>query len=169
MPITYEPIATTTLANTTTSVVSFTSIAGTYTDLRLIISAGEATAGNGAFITFNNDGGTGSLYSFTRLVGDGSTASSARGTNRNTNTWVLGNGIAVPTTPTDVATVDIMNYSNSTTYKTALARENNAASGTVANVILWRNTAAISRVDITYSAANFANASTFTLYGIKAA
>ena len=169
MPKTYEPIATTTISGTSTNQVTFSSIAATYTDLRIVIAAGETGGGNGAFITFNNDGGTGSLYSFTRLVGDGSTASSARGTNRNTNTWVLGNGIAVPTTPTDVATIDIMNYSNTTTFKTSLARENNAASGTVANVILWRNTAAITRVDITYSAANFANASTFTLYGIASA
>jgi hypothetical protein len=168
MPNTYTELLKTTVS-TTTNTVSFTSIPQTYTDLRLVIAAGETGGGNGGFITFNNDGGTGSLYSFTRMVGDGSSASSARGTNRNTNTWVLGNGIAVPTTPTDVATIDIMNYSNTTTFKTSLARENNAAGGTVANVILWRNTAAINRIDITYSAANFAVGSTFSLYGIAAA
>jgi hypothetical protein len=148
--------------------VTFSNIPGTYTDLRLVMSAGETSSGSGGFITFNNDGGTGSLYSFTRMSGDGTNASSARGTNRNTNTWVFGNGIVVPTTPTDVSIVDIMDYANTTTNKTALNRENNAAGGIVANVILWRNTNAITRIDITYTGANFVAGSTFRLYGIQA-
>ena len=43
MPITYEPIATTTLTTTTAS-VTFSSISGSYTDLILVIN-GTASAG----------------------------------------------------------------------------------------------------------------------------
>ena len=165
---TYVPIQTQT-ASGSVNTITFSSIPSTYTDLRIVISAGETGGGNGAYIIFNNDGGSGSLYSFTRMVGNGSTATSTTAANRNTNTWVLSNGIADPTTPTDVSTIDVMSYANTNVYKTALNRENNAASGTVGNVILWRNTAAINRIDIIYSAANFATGSTFTLYGISSA
>jgi hypothetical protein len=165
---TYVELDKTTISGTSTNQVTFTSIPSNYTDLRIVINAGETGSGSGGFITFNNDGGVGDLYSFTRILGNGSSAASARASNRNTNTWVLGNGIAVPTTVSNVTTIDIMNYANTTTNKTALVRENNAASGVVASAILWRNTSAINRVDITYTGANFANGSTFSLYGISA-
>jgi hypothetical protein len=162
---TYVPIATQT-ANGSVSTITFSSIPQTYTDLRLIITAGDSV-NYGVYITYNNDGGSGSLYSFTRMLGNGSGAASVSVANRNTNTWVLGNGINIPTTPTDVAILDIMNYSNTTTYKTALETEANAAGGFVATVILWRNTAAISRIDLVNTGA-FTSGSTFTLYGISA-
>jgi hypothetical protein len=62
-----------------------------------------------------------------------------------------------------------MNYSNATTYKTALARtsEDGVAA---AYVGLWRSTSAITSITIDKgSSDNFASGSTFTLYGIKAA
>jgi hypothetical protein len=66
--------------------------------------------------------------------------------------------------------IDIMNYSNTTTYKTALHRFNDANAIVFAIVGLWRNTAAINQVRVfSTNAVNFAVGSTFTLYGIKAA
>jgi hypothetical protein len=64
--------------------------------------------------------------------------------------------------------VNVMNYSNATTYKTFLARGNIAAGGTEAVVGLWRNTAAITSLELLPTASTFATGSTFTLYGIKA-
>jgi len=62
-----------------------------------------------------------------------------------------------------------MNYSNTTTNKTVIGRHN-GASGPVASVGLWRNTAAINSIRISNSSAvNFTIGSTFSLYGIKAA
>ena len=65
-----------------------------------------------------------------------------------------------------------MNYSNTTTNKTVLARGNNASDasypGTEAFVGLWRSTAAINRIDFSSNSKTW-NAGTFTLYGIKAA
>jgi hypothetical protein len=74
---TYTPIATTTLGSAASS-VTFSSIAGTYTDLRIVYSTvSSADAGN--YLRFNSD--SGSNYSNTTLFGNGSSA----GSNRNTS------------------------------------------------------------------------------------
>jgi hypothetical protein len=49
-----------------------------------------------------------------------------------------------------------------------LARGNIASGGTEAVVGLWRNTAAITDIQLFAAASTFAIGSTFTLYGIKA-
>jgi hypothetical protein len=68
-----------------------------------------------------------------------------------------------------VAIVNIINYSNTTTYKTLLGRGNTSASRIQATVGLWRSTSAINRIDLNIQGDNFAVGSTFTLYGIAAA
>jgi hypothetical protein len=168
MALTYEPIATTTLANSTTSTVSFTSIAGTYTDL-VLVTVSAVTSGLGDIrLNYNSD--TGSNYSRTYLTGDGSTPSSGRLSNRGFVDTDY-NGSLNTTVGENNIIINIMNYSNSTTFKTTLSRANRAGSGTDANVSLWRNTAAITRIDVTNSGTPtfFLTGSTFTLYGIKSA
>jgi hypothetical protein len=68
------------------------------------------------------------------------------------------------------ASSDIMDYSNSTTFKTVLSRTSNAGNGTGATVCLWRKTPEVitSITIFTESAINFAIGSTFSLYGIQA-
>jgi hypothetical protein len=61
----------------------------------------------------------------------------------------------------------IMNYSNSTTNKSALNRGGGAGTNVEAYAGLWRNTAAITSVTVLTT--NFAAGSTFTLYGVKSA
>lgn len=164
MPSTYTPIATTTLGSVTNS-YTFTSIAGTYTDL-VIIVAGSADGTNAAnvLLQFNSD--TGSNYSTTILYGDGSTAGSARVTSAaNINTGDVDTG-----TSTAVNRINIMNYSNATTYKTVLGRGDRSVNSTVAKVGLWRSTSAITSVKVFLSASiNFSVGTTLTLYGIAAA
>jgi hypothetical protein len=62
-----------------------------------------------------------------------------------------------------------MNYANTTTYKTTLARTNDALLQARASVGLWRNTSAINSILVSYYGYNFDAGSTFTLYGIQAA
>lgn len=165
MASTYTPIATTTLGSNS-GTVTFSSIPSTYTDLVLVINSG-ATQAVDAIMRFNND--STALYSFTTLSGDGTSATSAR---RSAKTEIYLDWVAsLPTTITDNMIVQIMNYSNTTTYKTAIARHNLASGGTDAIVGLWRSTSAINRVDIINagSAGIFLAGSTFTLYGITAA
>ena len=167
MSSTYFPIATTTLANSTTATVSFTSIAGTYTDLILVASS-AITSGAGALkLNYNSD--TGSNYSRTILTGNGTAGSSTRETSQ-ASLLVNTNGNLDTVLGQNVTIVNIQNYSSSNVFKTTLARANRAGNGTDAIVGLWRNTAAITRIDIanTGSSTFFLSGSTFTLYGIKA-
>jgi hypothetical protein len=164
MPTTYEPIATTTLSTATAS-VTFSSISSTYTDLRLVIFALGATS-DYPYVEINSD--TGTNYSKTVVYGNGSSALSFRSSNNAKPDFV-------DATKTSGGFMDIyvdfMNYSNTTTYKTWLAREGNGTNGYVSALVgLWRNTNAITQIKVLNTGSgNFATGSTFTLYGIKSA
>jgi hypothetical protein len=164
MPATYEPIATTTLGSATSS-VTFSGISGTYTDIKVVINAAVTSSADNVCFRYNGD--TGSNYSRTGLAGTGTSALSARSLNATFNE--IDYYGYLETVPSFIA-ADIMNYSNSTTYKTVLGRSSNAGNGTGATAGLWRNTNAITSITIfTKGGINFAIGSVFTLYGIKAA
>jgi hypothetical protein len=160
---TYQALATSTLGSATAS-VTFSSISGSYTDLVLVCQlqgAGNADPG----LRFNGD--TATNYSSTVLHGDGTTATSFRYTSttslKSHNTGASMNGMVTS------FIVSIQNYSNTTTYKTAITRYGSAGGETDAAVGLWRSTAAINSVTVVTSSNSYDVGSTFTLYGIKAA
>ncbi len=165
MTATYEKIATTTLGSSASD-VTFSTITASYTDLVLICQVKASTIAT-TYIQFNSD--TGSNYSFTNLAGDGSAASSSRGSNAAFSR--ITNVVYPDTTFNCNIIVNFQNYSNSTTYKTFLSRANKANSdgGSEAIAGLWRSTSAISTIKVYPSGgATWATGSTFTLYGIKA-
>ena len=158
---TYTQIASTTLGSAA-STVTFSSIAATYTDLVVVVNATFSNAST-ANLALQFNGDTASNYSATRLLGDGSAASSSR----NGGTYMMIGDI-----DNDIFTsiINIQNYSNTTTYKTALARTGFAAGFVGAYVGLWRSTAAINSFVIGYNGSGtFAAGSTFNLYGIQSA
>jgi hypothetical protein len=158
---TYEAIATTTASGGETT-ISFTSIPGTYTDL-VLISGLIATTPYEMFLQFNTD--TGANYSTTFIEGNGTTASSSRSSN-STSILVSYNST---TNPTPVI-INVMNYSNTTTNKTVLAKSNAASASVLAYAGMWRNTAAITSVQLKLTGGrSFSAGATFSLYGIKAA
>ena len=166
---TYTPVATTTLGNSTTASYTFSSIPSTYTDL-VLIGAGQLTVnGEGLGVQFNGD--TGTNYSFTYLSGSGSAAASGRQTARAYATSNWNTGFSNSTENNTI--FHFQNYANSTTYKTVLARSNNAAGssnpGTETVVSLWRNTAAITSILVKANTGFFTTGFTWTLYGIQAA
>jgi hypothetical protein len=163
MAVTYDKIATTTLGTTAAS-VTFSSIAGTYTDLVLVMSGTASSGAPSTLLQFNSD--TASNYSYTYLTGNGTAASSGRGSSQ-TSITVSYNGAAGSSPNSNI--VQIMNYSNTTTNKSVVSRANQTAFGTDAIVGLWRSTAAITSMTMTTSSSTYASGSTFTLYGIKAA
>jgi hypothetical protein len=164
MPATYEPIATNTFASPATS-VTFSSIAGTYTDLILVMNLKcDPSGANYPVLELNSD--TGNNYSQTFITGNGTTASSSRYSN--TVGYLVNSATAISTNFVFNDVVHFMNYANTTTNKTVITRPNSDGS-LDAGVLLWRNTAAINNIKIKASANNFATGSTFTLYGIKAA
>ena len=164
---TYTPIASYTVSGSSTTTITFSSFAG-YTDIRLVIVGGDPS-NNGAIMRFNNSNTA--YYSATYLGGNGTSALTGRNTNQ-TGIYSLGFYENTPTTVTEIVTLDIMNYANSTTFKTWLIRSNNAASALNAGVGLWRGSAgsaeAITRIDLIDSA-NFASGTTASIYGITAA
>lgn len=160
---TYTPIATVTTTAGQAS-VSFTSIPGTYTDLILQGAATSSTAYE-LFMTYNSD--TGTNYSNTYIEGNGTSASSGR----STSTALMSTAYSNNSNPNPV-TIQIQNYSNTTTYKTMLSRSSAAGASVMAFVGLWRNTAAITSIQLKTSSGGggtFAAGAVFTLYGIAAA
>jgi len=161
MPSTYTPIATQTLGSNAVS-ITFSSISSAYTDLILVAIVKNSGSLNNGQIKLNNDGS--SNYSGSYLQGNGSAASSGRVTNTSvayTN--------EISTTDWTVITANIMNYSNTTTFKTMLIRGGTASDRTAAWADLWRSTSAISQIDFLTFGGNLLAGSTFTLYGVKSA
>jgi len=165
---TYDKIATTTLGSAASS-ITFSSIAASWTDLRLSIKA-QHSAGNTLGIGFNGD--TGANFSWTNLQGTG-TASGTSGGNSNFNTFfAISGATGSPTSPNwGSYLVDIFSYGNSQ-YKTSLCAtsEDYNGSGEAYRVVgLWRSTAAITSISITTNGGTYQTGTTATLYGIKAA
>lgn len=161
---TYEPIATASGTGSSTT-ITFASIPQTYTDL-VIIAANIDVQIDDMGARLNQD--SGSNYSRTRITGNGTTPESFRNSNLSKVYFGYKDGTASTQT---YGILNLMNYSNSTTYKTGLARYSTYSSGyaTMAEVYLWRSTAAITRIDIDSGNANFSTNCKFTLYGIAAA
>jgi hypothetical protein len=167
MAVTYEPIATSTLVSAATS-ITFSSIASSWTDIRVVLNA-VAVDSNSAAITFQFNSDTASNYSNTTLTGNGTTASSGRTSNRS-------DGIYSASTAQNAANglflieAEIFSYAGSTN-KTVLIASSDDANGTgivTRAVGLWRNTAAITTVKINKAfGGNFGVGTTATLYGIK--
>jgi hypothetical protein len=157
----YTPIATHTLA-TAASSYTFSSIPATYTDLFLVVNAATGVNDIDMYIQVNSD--TGSNYSWTRLVGTGSATVSSR-TSNSTLGYRVGS-MSGSNVGQNNAIVHFQNYSNTTTYKTILARGNNASLLVDAFSGLWRSTVAINSMTINTQSGNFSVGSTFSLYGI---
>jgi hypothetical protein len=165
MTTTYDCIATSTLSSAQTS-VTFSSISGSYTDLVLVCNTIVASGGGFELsLQFNDD--TGSNYSNTYLLGSGSAVITGRGSNV---TYADCGYLAANSGKPNTRIINIINYSNSTTYKTTISRGSGQnGSQSIGYTNQWRSNSAINKIKI-FSAQSltYAIGSTFTLYGIKA-
>jgi hypothetical protein len=172
MAATYTPIASITLGATVSS-VTFSSIPQTYTDLVCVVEGRGTRADydDEVKIQFNSD--TATNYSSTLLSGSGSAASSSRTTSASLIIGrIVGNSATAGVRSNMI--LNIMNYANTTTYKTVLERLNEPPSGGadygVALIAgLWRSTAAISTLTLTTTSGSFSSGCNFNLYGILGA
>ncbi len=118
-------------------------------------------------ITFNSD--TGSNYSYHLVQGNGSATYAEAGTSTaSIRVWPNGNS-TVSGTP-NVGIVDVLDYANTSKFKTARilnGYDQNGAGIISLNSGLWRNTNAITSIVLALNTGNFAQNSSFTLYGIK--
>ena len=167
MAITYEPIASTTLS-TTASSITFSSIPQTYTDLVLVtVTIAPNATQKYPVLRFNNDSATN--YSVTGITGDGASAIPWYDSNYSSiEIAYAGITNAAPS----LQIWNIFSYTGST-YKSVLvnmSNDRNGAGETNSGVGLWRSTDAITSVlwrgDFN---GTFAAGTSATLYGIKAA
>lgn len=162
---TYSLIASQTLGTANTT-VTFSSIPATFTDLILITNGAVSSgAANWNLQVGNGSVDTGTNYSETDLWGTGSVAASARGSNQ--SNILLNSYGYLDTTFSANVICNLLDYSNTTTYKTFIQRANNATNGTHVGVGLWRSTAAINTIKI-MTGNTFVTGTTFKLYGIQA-
>jgi hypothetical protein len=169
----FESIATVTVGSGGSAAIDFTSIPSTFQHLQ-IRSIGRSTraatddsyrirAGNGSI-------DTGSNYSFHFLRGTGAAASSSA---NNTQSFILGGDTSAANATagifsTDV--LDILDYANTNKYKTFrhLNGVDFNGSGDLRLLSgLWQSTSAITDIKLFCENGNWAQYSSFALYGIK--
>jgi hypothetical protein len=164
----YESIATTTVGAGGAATITFSSIPSTYQHLQIRAFGKSTSSGQAARMTFNSD--TGSNYANHFLFGNGSAASAGAETSQariniyafyadSSNANVFGTGI-----------VDILDYTNTnknTTTRTLCAFDQNTAGNIGFQSGLWMNTNAITSITFAPQAGDWAQYSSFALYGIK--
>jgi hypothetical protein len=161
---TYDLIASQTLGSAATG-ITFSSIANTWTDLRLTLVL-KAAALTNLRIQLNSD--TGTNYSFTYVAGNGSATASTGATSATSIRFDSGN---TASGSINLLNLDLFSYAGST-YKTILGNYNadNNGSGFVTDTVgLWRSTAAITSVYVYGGTSAFDIGTVASLYGIKAA
>jgi hypothetical protein len=159
MATTYEKIQSYTLGSNQQEII-FSTIPATYTDLRVVLVAKSSNAVD--FFRYRFNGDTGTNYSNTELLGNGSAASSAR--NTSSSAILIQNFYdAQPS----LFEIDVFSYAGSTNKTTLNASSVDLnGSGAVSRTVgLWRDTAAITSITLRANN-NFATGSTATLYGI---
>jgi hypothetical protein len=163
---TYTPIYSTTLSSASAS-ITLSNIPTTYTDL-VLVGTLTGTSALGSACNFTLNGDSSALYSSTCLGGDGASSFSTRITG-STVMQVAYQNIGTGTGPSNFS-LNFMNYSNATTYKTMISRYNEPTLGTGSTAAIYRSVAPITSITISINGSKtFSSGSTFTLYGIKAA
>lgn len=165
MPNTYEKIATQTLTSGNPN-ITFSNISSAFTDLVLIGSLQTESAG-AVRARFNGDTGTNYEIMYQSTTSSPGAIQGAFDTA--VNGFYLSWHGASPATSWCGLVWHIFNYSNTSTYKSALNRFGGANEASF-HVHNWKSTNAINQIDIiNASGVNYIAGSTLTLYGIKAA
>lgn len=162
---TWEPISTYT-ASSTQSTITFNSIPQTYKNL-VLRGTVQVTNGGSSYLTvrFNNSSGT--TYDSIQFYGAGGNTGVSGGCYNamsSTSFEIVGNQfqsyIHFP------IEIELNNYTVSNKYKTALLSARPGDNTSRYLVGQFRDTTAVSRIDIICSAASIATGSTFTLWGL---
>ncbi len=151
------------------SYIEFNNIPQTYQHLQIRALVRNTSTSNGYTARFNGD--SGSNYARHYFIGiGGGTVIAASGTSQ---TSVVLNDAAISTSNSNVfgtSVCDILDYQNPNKYKTVktLGGFENNGNGSIGLLSgLWMSNSAITTISITPDAGNFAQYSSFSLYGIK--
>lgn len=174
----YESIATVTVGSGGSSTVTFSSIPQTYKHLqiRMIGRSSRSVGAEGAWFYFNGDTSSTTNYVRHVLEGDGAsvTASASAPTAGGTAPYYISGATALSNT-FGVGVADILDYTDTNKYKTIRVLTGLDVNGSGGAVRLlsgfWKlNTNAITSITFdTQGGGNFAQYSSFALYGIKGA
>jgi hypothetical protein len=159
------------VADGTATGVGFNSIPQIYQDLLIVqyLRSNRSATTEQFWQRPLND--SGSNYSYTNLNGNGSSASSARFSNQ-----TVTNRFNIPAASATSgifgsSIVHILNYANTTTYKTLITRsacDLNGSGDTNLSVGLWRSTSAITSINLaTENGSNLITGSYIYLYGVR--
>jgi len=165
----YEPIATVTVGAGGSAAINFTSIPSTYQHLQIrgIGRSTWADADDNVYVTFNGVAGT--SYSWHRVLADGSGIGVGANPSQPSAVITLVPGATGTSNVFGGVVIDILDYSNTNKNKTVRAIGGNDRNGSgyvTFQSFGFYNTSAISSISLG-TAANFAQYSSYALYGIK--
>jgi hypothetical protein len=164
----FESISTVTVGSGGSATITFSSIPSTYTHLQLRWFSKNTSADYGIRGQFNSD--SAANYSYHELYGTGSAAGAFSGVSQ---TYAqLGQNADATTSVFGTGIIDILDYANTNKYKTVRALsgyDKNGGGALAFDSSSWRSTSAISSIYLYSNTGNFAQYSSFALYGIKGA
>jgi len=164
----YESISTVTVGAGGASSISFSSIPSTYKHLQIRMFAKYSGTVGGGYVNFNSDASSGN-YSYHAFGADGSTVSTASGANANRGLYTSVAGTS--TTQGNVMVMDILEYANTSIYKTLRTLygwDGNGSGYVEFGSSSWRSTSAVTGITLTPNN-TFAQYTHAALYGIKGA
>jgi hypothetical protein len=168
VPTSYESIATTTVGSGGTGTITFSSIPATYTHLQIRYFAKNTSADYSIRAQFNSD--TAANYSHHGLYGTGATVGTYSGASQ---TYMqFGNNADTTTSVFAGGIIDILDYTNTNKYKTTRSLsgwDKNGGGVIELTSSSWRSTSAVTSISLFDFAGDFAQYSSFALYGIKGA
>ena len=159
------------VASSSADRVGFSNIPAAYQDLFIVSYSRTQQSSTQSSFQFYVNGDVSGIYSYTYLQGDGSSATSSRTTNQGTG--FIGNTVGDSATSGIFGSSElhILNYANTSTYKTFLSRsaaDVNGSGTTQLSVTTYRSTAAINQIVIgAFNTYNFVTGTTFALYGVR--
>lgn len=169
----YESIQTITVGAGGSSSIDFTSIPSTYKHLQIRAWVkGDSGGDQDTNLRLGNGSAdSGANYSFHSLYGNGATTAATG--NASQTKAVIGYNFAVGTPNPNIGSVtviDILDYADTNKYKTLRSLSGNDKNGAGFIGLYsgnWRSTSAVNVINIYPDAGNFAQYSSFALYGIK--
>ena len=172
----YNSIATTTVGSGGASSVTFSSIPATYTHLQIrFIARNNRTASALGYTTVQFNSDTASNYAWHDIYGQGTTAGVDGNASQTSMLLGLSSGATGTTNVFGAGAIDILDYANTSKYKTCRSlsgydQNSNDANGQIRFLSgLWQSTSAISTITISDSTFSWQQYSSFALYGIKGA
>ena len=167
----YESIQTVTVGAGGSSSISFTSIPSTYKHLQIRMFARSNRATNPEFLKINFNSDTGANYSWHYIYGQGASVAAGAGASATYMFSEYYGGAAQASGVFGAGITDILDYANTNKYKTIrdLGGYDNNGDGSISfQSGSWRNTAAVSSIQITPGGGTtIQQYSSFALYGVK--